>query len=1418
MNANGSPVGENVNLKAELAYTDSLTTVRCIAIVSNVPLSNGVFHTKLDFDCDPLTLSTVLALTPANESVAIRITDISNLSNPKAYSFQSLYSVPSSIVSRMALQIAQMSATDGQVLTWDNSANKWVPRNPGGNGTVTSISAGIGLAGGVIENSGTISIANQGVETILIKDSAVTSIKIEDGTITDADISPSAEIAQTKIKDLSTSLANKENSIASGTIGQYWSWDKSWKDFSPAVRDTFLGVNYLVVPTPGPLGASDTLLDALGKLEGQIIANDTAFDNSGQWSKSGSIIYYNTGNVGIGTSTPVEKLQVAGNLAVDGKLRLKDSGSNFVELKSPTTLSGNVTFILPSALGTNGQVLMTDASGNLSWSTPSTNSSDIVDGSIVDDDISATANIAQSKIAGLVTALSGKEPSLSLGTSAEYYRGDKTWVTLDTSAVTEGTRLYFTELRVRDTDLAGLDSTPGSVTSADTILTSIGKLTGNQGNYVLKTGATMSGNLLMGGNTVTGLAAPLLDSDAATKLYVDARWMKTGTSLYYTGGSIGVGTSTPNEKFTVDGVVSLKESVIPTATANYGKLYVKTSDSKLYFMDDAGAEVRLGSSDGGTPGSNTVSTSQIVDGTIVNADISASADIAQSKILNLATDLAAKQSADNDLTALAGLTGTGLLVRSGDGTAITRSISGTTNRLSVTNGNGVAGNPVIDISTSLLPSPLVGDAGKFLKASGANTSVWQALVSGDITTALGFTPINKSGDSVTSGVFDFNTSSVVRVLNPVGTTDVANKQYVDSQVSGAANQWSQSSGNVYRTTGNVGIGTSSPNSLLEMASAAPILQIKDTDAVLHGAGHHNKISFLDSANATTGLVGFSTSGETMILYNYNDGGDLYLGNNGGPQLAIKNGGNIGIGTTTPGQKLSVAGTIETTSGGVKFPDGTTQITAFTGSNGSAQFDSGWQAVAGSTTYSYTHGLGTTPLKVTILAKDNSTGKVINVSSQYAYGYSTYGGLSSVTMDSNYIRIRTAADRLGAFVNDSLTTGNIDFSTSTLRVLAWSNGDGPASLWSSSGTSAYYNGGNVGIGTTTPTNKLHVAGDIAVTGDLKMAGGDSYIWTNGTGSGITGIYDSANNRVLMYTSEATGYVGIGTTTPSDKLDVNGNIAIGPRLLTGLDGANNAFWAARGTGAESGRIAYGLNANPSTGVVNSAMIRTNGVERLTINSSGLVGIGSTSPAYKLHVLGNGFFDDGTSTIQLLSRPDSVLDINNSTAAKRSFSIHHYTGSSLIAQWYNCPAGACAQKMAFDTAGNMVIAGTLTQSSDRNLKKDIKPLENSLTKISTLKGVSYNWKDDSNPEKQIGLIAQEVAKVYPEVVREDKDGLLSVGYQNLIAPIIEAIKELNNKMNSSDERYKREIASLKEQNEKLQKQNELFEKRLKALEDKK
>ena len=57
---------------------------------------------------------------------------------------------------------------------------------------------------------------------------------------------------------------------------------------------------------------------------------------------------------------------------------------------------------------------------------------------------------------------------------------------------------------------------------------------------------------------------------------------------------LGVGNIIPNEQLTVGGVTSLLETAAPSLTANYGKIYVKSADSKLYFMDDAGAEVQLG--------------------------------------------------------------------------------------------------------------------------------------------------------------------------------------------------------------------------------------------------------------------------------------------------------------------------------------------------------------------------------------------------------------------------------------------------------------------------------------------------------------------------------------------------------------------------------------------------------------------------------------------------------------------------------------------------------------------------------------------------------------------------------------------------------------------------------------------------------
>ena len=101
------------------------------------------------------------------------------------------------------------------------------------------------------------------------------------------------------------------------------------------------------------------------------------------------------------------------------------------------------------------------------------------------------------------------------------------------------------------------------------------------------------------------------------------------------------------------------------------------------------------------------------------------------------------------------------------------------------------------------------------------------------------------------------------------------------------------------------------------------------------------------------------------------------------------------------------------------------------------------------------------------------------------------------------------------------------------------------------------------------------------------------------------------------------------------------------------------------------------------------------------------------------------------------------------------------------------------ALDVFGNIIATGTISSSSDVKLKTNIKPLEKALEKINKLQGVSYNRIDLEDTEAtHIGLIAQELEQVYPEIVSESKTGK-RVAYGNMIAPLIEAIKELSVKV---------------------------------------
>jgi len=95
------------------------------------------------------------------------------------------------------------------------------------------------------------------------------------------------------------------------------------------------------------------------------------------------------------------------------------------------------------------------------------------------------------------------------------------------------------------------------------------------------------------------------------------------------------------------------------------------------------------------------------------------------------------------------------------------------------------------------------------------------------------------------------------------------------------------------------------------------------------------------------------------------------------------------------------------------------------------------------------------------------------------------------------------------------------------------------------------------------------------------------------------------------------------------------------------------------------------------------------------------------------------------------------------------------------------------ALDVSGSIRASGTILQSSDERLKENIYPIDNAFDRVNNIEGVYFNWKDKS--ERNVGVLAQQVEKVLPEVVSQDGNGYLNVDYGGIVPLLLEAIKEL-------------------------------------------
>ena len=135
--------------------------------------------------------------------------------------------------------------------------------------------------------------------------------------------------------------------------------------------------------------------------------------------------------------------------------------------------------------------------------------------------------------------------------------------------------------------------------------------------------------------------------------------------------------------------------------------------------------------------------------------------------------------------------------------------------------------------------------------------------------------------------------------------------------------------------------------------------------------------------------------------------------------------------------------------------------------------------------------------------------------------------------------------------------------------------------------------------------------------------------------------------------------------------------------------------------------------------------------------------------------------------------------------------YAPLSLNQNGGNVGIGITNPGYTLHVVGSIYATGDITAFSDKRYKDNITPLIQSLDLLAQLTGYSYT-RSDLNNKENIGLIAQEVKEVFPQAVcYDDNQGLYSVNYGCLIAPVIQAIKELKEKVDTLQEKVDRQDA---------------------------
>lgn len=192
--------------------------------------------------------------------------------------------------------------------------------------------------------------------------------------------------------------------------------------------------------------------------------------------------------------------------------------------------------------------------------------------------------------------------------------------------------------------------------------------------------------------------------------------------------------------------------------------------------------------------------------------------------------------------------------------------------------------------------------------------------------------------------------------------------------------------------------------------------------------------------------------------------------------------------------------------------------------------------------------------------------------------------------------------------------------------------------------------------------------------------------------------------------------------------------------------------------------------------AANIYSNGNQVLTAESDTLATVtgrgASTTTAVSLN--GQVYINNASPTVYLqdTDHRSSMIHVNSNVFyVLRGNGNNSTTWTTYNGYW---PMELNLENNNATFGGNILAVYDITAYSDVRLKENIVTVENALEKVTSLRGVTYNRKDNNDGKRHLGVIAQEVEEILPEVVKEDDKGIKHVAYGNMVGVLIEAMKE--------------------------------------------